>query len=231
MRFSQSNVLETVRRVQAFMDRNAGDLGDVNASGARKTLDRVEMQLSAHAADQVAGHVNAKGETANQRALRLALRLRHMRPIAAIARAKLRDVPSFHALTLPDSRLNGSRTAASAAAMADVATQHASVFVEQGLSADFVERLRAATEAVKQSVDGRAASRGRKVSGTRGLSSEEKNARAQLNVLDSMVVPLLLDKDALLAEWRSLRRINAKPGPVIGSETAEPESEPSPKAA
>ena len=25
MRFSQSNVLETVRRVQAFMDRNAGD--------------------------------------------------------------------------------------------------------------------------------------------------------------------------------------------------------------
>jgi len=38
--------------------------------------------------------VNSQGETAKQRAVRLALRS-HMRPVAAVAKAKLRDVPEF----------------------------------------------------------------------------------------------------------------------------------------
>src|SRR6266566_1726201 len=98
MLFRQNMVFETLRRVQAFLDRNDGLLGAINKSGARRTLDAIVAQLGAHAVNQDAGRVNRKGETARTRAVRLALRTQ-MRPVAAVAKANLRDVSEFEALT------------------------------------------------------------------------------------------------------------------------------------
>ena len=227
MLIRQNMVLDTLRRVQDFLDRNDGVLGVINKSGARKSLDAIVAQLSTHAVNQDAGLVNSKGETAKQRAARLALRT-HMRPVAAVAKAKLRDVPEFKVLTLPDIRINTNRLVAAAGAMADAATPHTQVFIDSGLPADFVPQLLAAADEVKASIDVRAKSRGRRVGATAGLSAEDKKGRHALAILDTLVVPMLGTNDQLLAEWRSLKRVDHKPGPAIGNTPPAPTPTPVP---
>src|SRR5689334_14739509 len=90
MHFLQELVLETLRRIQRFLDDNDALLGVVNQSSARKRLDETVAQIGSHAVAQVAGRRIAEGETAKQRTLRLALRSDHMRPVAVIAGQKLR---------------------------------------------------------------------------------------------------------------------------------------------
>ena len=41
MLIRQNMVLDTLRRVQTFLDRNDGLLGAINKSGARRTLDAI----------------------------------------------------------------------------------------------------------------------------------------------------------------------------------------------
>ena len=102
MNHQQSHVLETLRQVQVFLDDNAAVVGPTIAS-SRKSLDDVVTQLSAHATAQESGNIASRGETARQHMLRSSLRQNHMRPIAEVAKQKLRDVPEFHALTMPPS--------------------------------------------------------------------------------------------------------------------------------
>jgi hypothetical protein len=45
----------------------------------------------------------------------------------------------------------------------------------------------------------------------------EKKARDAVKVLDSLVVPALGNDDHLLAVWRSIKRVTAKPGVAVGS--------------
>jgi hypothetical protein len=104
-----------------------------------------------------------------------------------------------------------------AEAMAEGAANHADVFIGAGLPADFIARLADATKAVKNSIDGRALNRGRGVSGTAGLKQMEKEARDAVKILDSLVVPTLGTDDHLVAEWRSIKRVTAKPGVAVGS--------------
>src|SRR5262249_32093505 len=49
---SHATTLNTLTRVQRFLDQNGSTLGDINASGYRKILDDVVEKLSTHAADQ-----------------------------------------------------------------------------------------------------------------------------------------------------------------------------------
>ena len=222
MRARQGSVLETLRRVQGFLDANDGLFGALNKSGARTTLDRAIAQLTSHAVDQDAGRVNSKGETARQRALRLSLRQAHMRAIAAVARAKLRDVPEFQALELPDARMTSARLIAAAGSMAEAATKHEQVFVDAGLPSDFIAALLGAADAVKGSIDGRAQNRGRRVGATAGLAAEEKQGRNVVKVLDALVVPALGTNDSLIAEWRSLKRVSPRSTPTPVAPTTSP---------
>src|SRR5437773_12293323 len=101
MRSKQGSVLDTLQRSQEFLDAHVPLLDDVNTSSARRNLDEVAAQLAAHAVSQDGSTRGSKGETATQRTLRLALRLNHMRPIALVARQRLRDVSEFEALRTP----------------------------------------------------------------------------------------------------------------------------------
>src|SRR5262249_40061188 len=92
MNHHQSHVLETLRQAQVFLEKNAAVVGPTIAS-SRKSLDDVVTQLSAHATAQESGNITSRGETARQRVLRSSLRRDHMRPIAEVAKQKLRDVP------------------------------------------------------------------------------------------------------------------------------------------
>lgn len=216
MRLRQGNVLETLRRLQGFMERNAELLVSFNASSARASLDRCVAQFTTHTVDQDAGLLHSKAETSLYRALRRTLRQAHLRPIAAIAHAHLRAVPELSAFRLPKIRTKPEALIAAAASMAEAASPHQHIFKNAGMPDDFLVRLAQAAEAVKNVIDQRAMSRGRRVGATGGLGSEEGRGRDLIRVLDALVVPALEDRTDLLAEWKALKRIHAKPGAPSG---------------
>jgi hypothetical protein len=207
MKIPQSSVLETVRRVGDFIDRNANVLGTINQSGTRATLARLDGELDVHAADQAAGSLNSRRATAAQRALRLSLRLTYMRPISNIAHARLATVPDYVRLRMPDVRANTARLVAAAKAMAEAAQAHEAIFIEAGLPGDFVAKFNAASDELNASIDARAAQRTRGVRATTGLKSAAKEARDEIKVLDSMISAQLRDNAPLLGEWKNAKKI------------------------
>ncbi|MDB4874449.1 MAG: hypothetical protein JWM41_895 [Gemmatimonadetes bacterium] len=226
MRNRQSHVVDTLRQVQVFLDTNAGIVGPTIAS-SRRSLDDVVTRLTAFAADQETSTRGSRGETARQRVLRAALRTNHMRPIAEVAKQKLRDVPEFRALTMPAANATSTQLVAAAAAMADAALAHEAVFTDVGMPDAFVASLRAAASAVSQSIDGRKQHAGKRSGATAGLAAEEKRGRSMIRLIDAIVVPRLGSNDALLAEWRSAKRVPRKTGPV-GTFVAGPAAAASP---
>jgi hypothetical protein len=104
--------------------------------------------------------------------------------------------------------------------MGKAAANYTPTFVAAGLPADFLAKLQAATDALSDSL----ALRGHTVSAgagaTAGLDAEAARGRKALKVLDSLVVPIIADDDALLAQWRSAKRFRGKT-PSLAGTTAE----------
>lgn len=197
----QGAVLETLLRIRRFLEDFTAMLGAVNQSDARKRLDDTVTQIGSHAVAQVGGHRVSQGETARQRLLRLALRNDHMRPIAVIASQKLREEPEFTKLLLPPVKILGPMLTAAARDMANAAEQYTDLFVKEGLAADFVAELRAAANALDQSMIARGQSQGQRAGATKGLQAETARARALIRQLDSLVRPKLGTNEELVREW------------------------------
>ena len=86
---TQIKVLLSLHGAQAFLEANAERLPTVNDTGARRRLDDDIARLSAHAAQQVACDLQARGATKLQRVLRLALFRTHMVAKKEIGRAHI----------------------------------------------------------------------------------------------------------------------------------------------
>lgn len=233
MRHSQGQTYQTGRRVQNFLDANDSLFSVINKSATRLELDTVVNALGSDADSQATGRAIARGESANQRALRLALRLNHMRPIAAIAKLRLRTVPNFAALTMPSPRLTGKSLVAHATGMAGAAKPYQQVFVDGGLPADFLAKFADATAAVETSIVTRATARGQQSQATGSLKQLETRARRVFAALNDLVVPIVsadVAHGGLLAEWNSVRRVSLKPGSLVGSQPATTQLESPPAA-
>jgi hypothetical protein len=200
-------VLDTLLRTQRFLDANDAALGQVNRSGARKTLDQVVTDLTTHGNVQESSKRKAMGETSKQRALRVAV-LKQMRSVARIAASTLRDIPQFSSLTMPPSKASAREVTMRAHAMADAALPHASVFTDAGLSADFTDRLLAAAGAVEASLGDRNESGATRVTATQGTLSASRRGRHAVKVLDALVRLQLADDNDLLAGWVSAKRFH-----------------------
>jgi hypothetical protein len=207
-------VLNTLQRVQRFMDTNAGTLGSVNTSGYRHVLNDTVTALQDHAVNQSASQQKGQGETAKQRALRSALRENHMRPIATIAAAELPDVPEFVAFRMPSSNLTSQRLIATAGAMRVAAQSHESTFITGGLASDFLDQLKAAAEALSQSLTDRGTSTTTQAAATAGLEATTTRGRAVVRVLNSLIQPQLAGNAALLTQWMTAKRFSGKTTPV-----------------
>ena len=85
----------------------------------------------------------AAAEAAKERVLRNALKLNHMRPVATVANAQLRQVPDFVALKMPPRNATSRTLINWAAAMKTAAGEYSDAFVGAGLPADFLDQLKA----------------------------------------------------------------------------------------
>src|SRR3954452_13505500 len=101
MKAQQIRKFDMLRRAQQFLDVFATELTLVNATAARKELDQLVHDMGVSESTQAISTLNAKSQTATLAVLRRDLVNTHMRPVATIAAAHLRDVPGFKALELP----------------------------------------------------------------------------------------------------------------------------------
>jgi hypothetical protein len=247
MQSDHAAVLNTLARVQRFLDANGDALGSINQSGSRQILDDVVTTLSSHAVNQTSSKRIGAAQVAKERVLRNALKLNQMRPIATIAAAQLRQVPEFTALKMPPANSTSRALIAWAGAMSDAASVYDKTFIAAGLPADFITRLHDAANALNDAMANRGATKSAQSGATAGLSAETARGRQAVKVLDSLVEPQIAGNIALLAQWKAAKRIGGKAmavagttidaaakGPVLPPSTAVPpvaEQQPSSRAA
>ncbi len=230
MRIIEAAVLTTLNRARAFIEDHIQQLGELESAGYRKRLDDAIAALQKHAVEQATAVRVGAGQTARQRALHSALRLNHMRPIAMVAAARLRETPEFNALRMPSRKTLPTQLVMAGEAMAKVAEQYAPVFIESGLAPDFVEQLEAAAQSLAECMTDRGTTTTMKVGATVGLRTEASRGRHVLRVLSALIEPRLEHDQALLTGWRTARHIRRPPTPqpvvlplmghVVGHEAA-----------
>ena len=206
MRARQSVLLDTARHVQAFLDDHAALIGP-NIASSRRNLDDAVSQLTAMSITQTGGTIASRGATARQRSLRTSLRNNNMKPIAAVAKLMLPDVPEFGALLMPVKQLKATQLVAVAHAMADAAQLHEAVFTSTGLPDDFVAQLRTAADAVTTSLDARQKTVAASTSATSGLHAQETRVRNLFQLINALIVPKLGTDVTLLAQWKATKAI------------------------
>lgn len=217
MRTTNQYALNAFRRVQAFLDENAGQVGALADSEGRELLNASVAQLEAHAMDQSGSVLGIDGHSNVQRSLERDLRKEHMQPIADFARAKLRGVPDFAALTRSSVRLKGHTLVRAARAMATAAAPHADAFTRNAFPADTIAQLGAAADTMEATIDGRANLKVRRAGATKGISEQTKQAHEAVKMLSAVIDRQFAKDSTFLAAWRSAKRVVAKPGVARGS--------------
>ena len=207
MRSQQTRKFDMLRRVQSFLNDSTATLATVNATDARKELDRIVQAMGVDETAQAISKLNAKAQTASLKVLRRNLVQHHMVPVATIAAAHLREVPGFKALEMISSKAKDAVLVAHAAAMADAARAHQQVFVSNGRPQDFADALEVAATAVRAAVDARAVDVRGKAAARDGLKATAGRATAVVRLLDGQVKSVLADDPKALAAWQSAKRI------------------------
>ena len=220
MKAQQIRKFDMLRRVQQFLDKFAAQLTVVNATAARQELDRLVKEMSASESMQAVNTLSAKGQTAALAALRSDLVEEHMRPVATIAAAHLRDVPNFQALELPRFNTKVAVLLQDATAMAEAARGYQQVFVQNGRPENFADALLSAAAAVRAGIDARAESIGGKAAARDGLKAAATRAIPIMRLLDAQVKRALVNDPKTLAAWKSAKRIGK--GKVVPIEATIP---------
>jgi len=217
---TQQRKLDSLRRVQDFLDANADTVGALKDSAGRKQLDDAVTAITTHSSGQAATDLDLAGQKAQQKALVKDLRQQHMVPIARFARAKLRGAPDFAALTNSGFLLQPTQLVRAARAMATAAAPHADSFTASGFPADTVAQLAAAATSLESTIAGRANAKVARVGATKGIREELVKGREAVSMLNAVVSKQFLQDKPFLAAWRAAHRVTAKPGAARGAPAA-----------
>lgn len=234
MNSTQKQALQAFKRVMSF-------LGEAQAGGSLtshlEALGEIVERLKGHAVEQDAGLRLGRATTRKKHALQQELRLRHMRPIAALAEAVLPTLAATPgsgeevALQMPSSKLDALTLVSAAGAMAAAAAPHRATFVQRGLPADFVEQLQTAAGALDAAMTTRSEHAARRAGATAGVAADLERGRRVIRLLDALVTSQLQGDAVRLAEWRSVKRIAGVGGTTGGSIAAPAAASEAPQGA
>ena len=228
MKSTQKQLIESYQRVQVFLTRNPlpppATYGD-----AKAMLDDVVAQLTTHSGDQASTIRLGMAQTARQRTLRRALREQHLVPIARIANATLRGSPGIDRATrVPKPQLPTTKLLAEAAAFREAATPYEETFVHKGMAADFLARLDAAMDGLRQAQAEHAETKQKRAGSKAGIASEIVRGRQAVQILDAFVKAQFEGNLEVLAKWKSAKKVLRVPG---GNNASGESSAPTPTPA
>ena len=227
MQLKYSQFLAALRQTQNFLDTKTAVLGTINTSGARKELDAAATQLEALGETQGSHRTQGRGERTNELRLARSLRRQHMRPIVRIARANVPEAAQLSAMSLPPLKTNSTALATQAGVIAAAVQPHEQVFVNAGLPADFIARMRTAADQLVKSIGGKGDHRTQRIGATTALDQQVQQAKRVVAVLDGLVRAQLDEQEPLVSEWRAASRAISGGGaavnpPVVALQPAAP---------
>lgn len=228
MEVKQKKVIGACERVQAFLVRNPLPNPPARYAECRAELDELVPLLYARLGEQASGISETFDDTVRQKKACRSLRRDHLSPISRFAKAALpRDPEIQKSLRMPKGNLTTAQLLAVASGMRTTAAKYEERFREVGLPQDFLAKLDAAIEGIRQTVLNRAQNVGRHVAAKAGLEAEVKRARNCLKVLDAMVLYAFRSQPDVLASWKVNRRIGQPPSfSIRGTEGTADENEP-----
>ena len=211
----QKQQLEAFVRSQAFVAAHP-IVGVLGYGSAIRTLEEVVPRLRGLAGAQITGRALSSAERRRQAQLVRQLRDRHMRPIAAIARAQFEpesDVRLPAAIRMPRGRLGVTKILQASDGMIEAARPFEAVFIANGLPADFLARFTSARNALEATQSGRATLVGTHVGARAGMQVQIRRGRGAIDRLDAVVRAAFDDDEETLAKWRNAKRIHQLTNP------------------
>jgi hypothetical protein len=202
--------LDRLARIPAFLDQYAAELGAVSRSPARRELDAHVKLLAVMGNAQAVAKSRMRSCTQRREALRRELYERHLRPIAAIARAERAEAPVTEAFLCPHAHERYGVLLDRAEAIAQQAGKYRHLFLRHGLPRDFVKQLGGVIDAMDGLASERAEWAGRRKETTADLASLFRRAVRLVSVLDARVRGIAGGNRALLAAWDAVRRGKAQ---------------------
>ena len=217
MKNSQQRRLNTMRDVGFFLDRHAAALGPINQSDSRRRLDAALQSVNALSIAQRVADREIAGLLQDEKALVADLRYTHLRPVTAFMRARRDEDATLAAMARGDHRLRARQLARAATAVASVAEPHVDSFVSAGFPPDTLAQLALAAGSVQGIIDKRANTLASRMGITQGIEAGLREGRTAVAMLHAVISQRFSSDPVILEEWRIVRRVTHKPGPVRGS--------------
>jgi enamine deaminase RidA (YjgF/YER057c/UK114 family) len=230
MTAEQKRDLQRLRRVPEFIGARAeftaaagaaaataGTIGSVTSAQAAALAEQLGVisgvieEVTSLAAQQDMQGKAGQAATAEANRLRAELFEHHIRPVASIARMAIPDVVKMTVeLRVPASDTDAEALFAAAERMASVAEKYVDRLLVRGLPADFVAQLRSVAADYKKEIDARGQARGRQAGATTGIRAELAIGRKAVETISVIVVKVLRNDPAALAEWHQIKRVTIK---------------------
>jgi hypothetical protein len=212
MKQKQQRQLDALHRIRDLLLGETADLGALQESDGWRQLDDELTRLAVYTNDQGTAGRQMAGQLAREQALVLELKTRYMRPIAMLARARLRGVPDFAALAMPLARMRARQLVHAARTMASAAAPHAAALARGGFPPDMVEQLAVAADRVSAVLEERANTRVRRVTATKGIEQSLLAGREAAAMLHAVISHRRGGDPVFLAAWHTALRVVEKPG-------------------
>jgi hypothetical protein len=217
MRLNQFHVGQSLEGVQQFLAAHADVLQSVNASDARKQLDATVTQLRATAAEQDLHARELKGVRGTRVQLEAALVKRFMTPLSKWARANLQGEPALGALSPSAGQLRRQKLVVTAEGMLEAAGTYSARLTTGSFPPDFLERFRAAIDAVQGSLGNRKGSATAKSGATKSIAALLRQGRMAVTALDALVTHQILGDARLEREWAVAKRVRRSASPAAAT--------------
>ena len=207
----QQRQLDAHTRVQDFFSAKADVIGALGSSEGKQEFDTAVTAVRDLGIKQGDADREIAGQKSLTEALTINLRTQHMATIATFARAKLRGVPNYAALTSTP-RLEGAKIIRAARTMANAAAPYADAMAKGGFPADTVTQLGDAADALERAIAARANAKVARVGSTNGINAQLQVAKESVAVMNAAINRQFVGQHAFLASWNAARRVVSKPG-------------------
>lgn len=209
-------LMDSYIRVRAFLDAYpaTGELATAYAS-ARAMLDDVVLQLRQLHGAQNRGRDVSRMEGRRQEDQKALVLDQYIRPIVTIARSQIApgsDVGLPVGLRMPKLPISPARLLGVCDGMIEAARPHESVFVANGLAADFLAQFAGARDGLVRVMDARATQVNTHIVARKGLALQLRRGRRAVERLDAVVRGSFRNNEVVLEAWRDAKRVHRVPG-------------------
>jgi hypothetical protein len=193
---------EAGHRVELFLDANADAVKPFVSAQCRANLDASVDEFDTLWAQQIGSKGMGKGMTAALKQMRKDIYVAFLEPIAIFAKHVKDPRLIVYGKVKRQREFLGNLEM-----LAQVAPKYESELIAFGFPTDILAKLRAAVDDIQNATDVRGRSWGSGAGATGGLAGVNTKIRANIDIIEGNMTPLLNKNGELRAEWETARRM------------------------